>query len=105
MGETSPPEAKMTRTLLTGFGPFGRVVSNPSSRIVAHFAQAGAAGHDLTTRVLPVSYARAAREIRALLSAGGFDAALLLGVARRETHLRLEQFGRWARRVVPTAIA
>jgi pyroglutamyl-peptidase len=86
----------MTRTLLTGFGPFGTVVNNPSSRIVAHFAQAGAAGHDLTTRVLPVSYARAEGEIRALLSAGGFDSALLLGVAGRETHLRLEQFGRWA---------
>jgi pyroglutamyl-peptidase len=84
------------RTLLTGFGPFGGVVNNPSSRIVAYFARAGAPGHDLTTRVLPVSYARAEREIRALLRAGRFDSALLLGVAGRETHLRLEQIGRWA---------
>lgn len=83
------------RTLLTGFGPFGEVVNNPSARIVEHFARAGAAGHDLTTRVLPVSYTRAEREIRELLLAESFDAALLLGVAGREAHLCLEQCARW----------
>lgn len=79
------------RTLLTGFGPFGSVTSNPSARIVAVLERVGAPGHELTARVLPVSYEGAAREIEALLRDGSFDAALLMGVARRESCLRVEQ--------------
>jgi pyroglutamyl-peptidase len=86
----------MIRTLLTGFGPFRNVVDNPSARIVAHFARAGAPGHALTTRVLPVSFAEAGREVGALLTAGAFDVALLMGVASREPGFRLEQFGRYS---------
>lgn len=84
----------MMRTLLTGFGPFGAVLNNPSARIVEHFERTGAPGHELTPRVLPVSYARAEREIRDLLIEGRFDGALLLGVAVREAHVRLERCGR-----------
>jgi pyroglutamyl-peptidase len=83
------------RTLLTGFGPFGQVVNNPSARIVEHFARVGAPGHVLTTQVLPVSYARAQQRVRDRLGAGRFDAALLLGVAVSEDRLRLEMLGRW----------
>src|SRR5947208_14864634 len=82
------------RTLMTGFGPFEKTIHNPSARIVDHFAGAGAPGHALTMRVLPVSFARAEREIRRLLQGGRYDAAVLLGVAGREACLRLEQFGR-----------
>jgi pyroglutamyl-peptidase len=82
------------RTLLTGFSAFGSVVNNPSERIVAWLEREGAPGHELTTRVLPVSYERAAREIEALLKEGAFDAALLLGVARAETCIRVEQQAR-----------
>src|SRR4051794_32502690 len=82
------------RTLLTGFGPFREIVDNPSSRIVAHFAQVGAPGHELTARVLPVSYDRAAAEVSALLRDGAFEAALLLGVAARSAGLRLERVAR-----------
>jgi pyroglutamyl-peptidase len=82
------------RTLLTGFGPFGSTVNNPSARIVEHFTHTGAPGHALTTRVLPVSFARAEAEVRSLLSTGQFDAAVLLGVAGREEHIRLERVGR-----------
>jgi pyroglutamyl-peptidase len=82
------------RTLLTGFGPFGNILDNPSARIVAHFAAAGAPGHELTTRVLPVPYDRAAAEVSALLNQGGFGAALLLGVASRSAELRLERVAR-----------
>jgi pyroglutamyl-peptidase len=81
------------RTLLTGFEAFGSVTSNPSARIVAWLEREGAPGHELTTRVLPVSYERSAREIEALLRDGAFDVALLLGVARRETCLRIEHRG------------
>src|SRR5437660_7463796 len=82
------------RTLLTGFGPFERTIHNPSARIVDHFARAGAPGHALSTRVLPVSFARAEEEIRRLLHTGQYDAAVLLGVAGREACLRLERLGR-----------
>src|SRR5436190_14338255 len=82
------------RTLLTGFGPFGVTVNNPSARIVAHFAREGAPRHELTTRVLPVSYERAGREIGMLLREGEFDAAILMGVAKGEALLRIEQMAR-----------
>ncbi len=83
------------RTLLTGFGPFGTTLNNPSARIVAHFARTGAPGHDLTARVLPVSYQRAEQEMRTLLREGAFDAALLLGVAGREAGFCIEQVARF----------
>lgn len=82
------------RTLLTGFGPFGKVVDNPSGRIVEHFARSGAPGHALTARVLPVSFTLAGEAIRELLRDGRFGAALLLGVAGKETCLRLERYAR-----------
>src|SRR5687768_10752933 len=82
------------RTLLTGFGAFGSVASNPSARIVAWLEREDVPGHELTTRVLPVSYERAAGEIESLLRDGAFDAAVLLGVARAETCLRVEQMAR-----------
>jgi pyroglutamyl-peptidase len=82
------------RTLLTGFGPFRKVTDNPTSRIVAHFAERGAPGHELTTRVLPVSFEEAAAEVCALLHEGRFDTALLMGVAAGETGMRFERFGR-----------
>ena len=82
------------RILLTGFGPFGSVLDNPTSRLVAHFEAVGLPGHELTARVLPVSYRRAAEEVEALLRPGKFDLALLLGVAAKAPAIRLELFGR-----------
>lgn len=85
------------KTLLTGFGPFGDVVDNPTTRVVAHFAadpERRAPGHKLTTRVLPVSFARADEEITVLLRSGEFDAALLLGVAAGDAEFRVERLGR-----------
>src|SRR5258708_1429539 len=84
----------MMRTLLTGFGPFGNVVDNPTARIVAHFAETGAPGHELVSRVLPVAFGRADSEICGLLRTGRFDAALLLGVAGRRRVLSLERLAR-----------
>lgn len=82
------------KILLTGFGPFGKVVNNPSERIAAHFALTGLDGHSLTTAVLPVSYRRAGEEIARLLEEGEFDVAVLTGVAVRSEMLRLELFAR-----------
>jgi len=82
------------RTLLTGFGPFGDVVDNPSARIASHFAESGAPGHELTVRILPVSFERASDEITRLLTEGNFDLALMLGVAGRDSEIRVETCAR-----------
>jgi pyroglutamyl-peptidase len=82
------------RTLLTGFGPFGTIAHNPSARIVEQFARVGSAGHQLTCRVLPVSFARAEAEVRSLLTDDEFDLAILLGVAGRDDRIRLERYAR-----------
>jgi pyroglutamyl-peptidase len=82
------------RTLLTGFGPFGAIVHNPSARIVEQLARVGSAGHRLTCRVLPVSFARAEAEIRRLLTGDDFDLAILLGVAGKDDRFRLERYAR-----------
>ncbi len=82
------------KTLLTGFGPFAGVIDNPSGRIVRHFGSAGAAGHEITAHVLPVSFKRADAEIRELIRAGDFDLALLLGVAGNASRFRLESIAR-----------
>ena len=82
------------RTLLTGFGPFGDVVDNPSARIATHFAASGVPGHELTVRILPVSFERASEEITRLLMEGGFDLAVMLGVAGRDSEIRVETCAR-----------
>lgn len=83
------------RTLLTGFGPFGAVADNPTERLAAHFAAAGAPGHDLITLVLPVSHRRAPGMLRAALEREGpFERVLMLGVAAGAAAWRVECVGR-----------
>ncbi len=86
-------------TLLTGFGPFGDVVHNPTERLVLHFERHGAAGHNLTTCVLPVSYGRAPELLLEAIDRGGslgrpFDLIWMLGVASASPDWRVERFGR-----------
>ena len=69
------------QVLMTGFGPFGDVVDNPSARLVSHFARLRHPGLDLTTRVFRVTYAEVRRDLPSLLDQGRFDVVLLLGVA------------------------
>jgi pyroglutamyl-peptidase len=88
-----------TRTLLTGFGPFGEVVDNPTERLVRHFGDSGAQGHRLTTCVLPVSYRRAPALLRDAIEQGDadgrpFDLVWMLGVASRSQYWRVERLGR-----------
>ena len=87
------------QTLLTGFEPFGSVRSNPTQRLVEHFARTGSEGHELTTCVLPVSYDRAPAMLFETIRRGGrdgapFDLIWMLGVAVKETRWRCEKFGR-----------
>ena len=86
------------QTLLTGFGAFERVVSNPTERLVRYFDANGAPGHELTVRVLPVSYESAGRLLRAEMEIGGrngkpFDCVLMLGVASGSKDWRVERLG------------
>ncbi len=87
------------QTFLTGFGAFGTVVSNPSERLVNYFATETVPGHQITVQLLPVSYARVAEILPALLEIGGrdgksFDNILMLGVAGGRNYWSLERYGR-----------
>lgn len=92
-------ERERKQTLLTGFGPFGSVQSNPTERLLTHFSNEEVPGHELTRLLLPVSYRRAPEMMREALQKGGrdgrpFDYILMLGVAGGSPHWRVERFGR-----------
>jgi pyroglutamyl-peptidase len=87
------------QTLITGFGPFGRVISNPTERLLAHFANEAVPGHTLTLHALPTSFTQAPQIMRALLEIGGFngqpfDNVLMLGVATGSLTWLVEEQGR-----------
>ena len=89
----------MLQTLLTGFGPFLSVVSNPSERLTHYFESHPVAGHALTTRILPVSFRAAPAIVQQAISAGGsdgrpFDLIVMLGVAANRAHWSVESVGR-----------
>lgn len=89
----------MLQTLLTGFGPFLSVVSNPSERLARYFDLHPVKGHTLTTRVLPVSFREATRLMEDAIAAGGaeglpFDIVLMLGVASNRPYWSVERLGR-----------
>jgi pyroglutamyl-peptidase len=97
-----------TQTLITGFGPFEAVASNPTERLAQWFAVNGSPGHAIVAAVLPVSYHDAALHMRALICAGGaggrpFDRILMLGVAPGAGAWRVERFGRNLRDARPDA--
>ena len=90
------------QTLITGFGPFEAVASNPTERLARWFATHGSSGHALVTAVLPVSYTGTGRLMQALIRTGGnngspFDSILMLGVAPSAPRWRVERYGRNAR--------
>lgn len=79
------------RVLLTGFGPFGEVVSNPTERLTRHFAGR------VDTLALPTSFARAARGLREALRhrvGPELDVVLMLGVAESAEAVHVETVGR-----------
>jgi pyroglutamyl-peptidase len=87
------------QTLLTGFGPFLSVVSNPSERLTAYFEANPMPGHSLTTRILPVSFREATGIVQQAIDQGGaegqpFDVVLMLGVAAKRPHWSVECVGR-----------
>jgi pyroglutamyl-peptidase len=82
------------RILITGFGPFGNVVCNPSVRIARQFKRQAICGASIVTRAFRVSYDEVDRDLRRILAQGAFDIVLLLGIAGNERGIRLERFGK-----------
>jgi pyroglutamyl-peptidase len=86
-------------TLVTGFGPFASVVSNPSERVLVHLLREPVPGHSLTLLPLPTSFQRAFPLFKECFERGGhngspFDVVLMLGVAARSPHWCVERVGR-----------
>lgn len=84
--------------LLTGFGPFRRVIINPTEQIILHFREQPPENVRLTTHIFPVSFNRVPQELeRLLVDEDGdpiaYDAILLLGVATGSSHWRVETQG------------
>ena len=89
----------LPRLLLTGFGSFGPVTSNPSERLILHFRANAPGDILLETMVLPVSYSNGAEPVVRLLydaelERRPFFAVLMLGVAAGSEVWRLERYGR-----------
>lgn len=84
--------------LLSGFGPFGNVVNNPTERLLAHFADHAPAHYKVTICPLRTSFTQAPATLQAMLDKGAadgrpFDVVLMLGVAAGSRHWRVETQG------------
>ena len=83
----------MRRLLVTGFGRFPGAPANPTQALVAALARRrrpALVGIELITAVLPVTWAGAPAQLRALIAAHRPDAVLMFGLAGRARRLRLE---------------
>jgi len=77
--------------LVTGFGPFGGHTHNPSARAVELLAREWAPPARLVTAVLPVSFARATAQLRALVEEHAPAVVLGVGLAAGRQRLGLER--------------
>ncbi len=79
--------------LLTGFEPYGGMSSNPAYQAMEALDGETIAGHAVVGRPLPVSLARIAASIDALLNEHRPAAVISLGLAPGEPVIRLERVG------------
>jgi pyroglutamyl-peptidase len=82
------------RLLVTGFGPFPGVATNPSgkiARLVAASPRLRRLGVEAQALVLPTAYASIEGALAPALARGGFDAVLMIGVAGRAKEIRVER--------------
>jgi pyroglutamyl-peptidase len=82
----------VTRVLVTGFEPFAGSSTNPSRRLVEELAALPPAGLELATAVLPVSFARAAGELRTVVQAAEPDVVVCFGQADGRAGISVERF-------------
>ena len=80
------------KVLLTGFGPFGSLVDNPTERLVRRFDGARIGDRIVDGLALPTSFSRAKTLLRERVS--DHTLVLMLGVAEGTSELRVERFGR-----------
>ena len=81
------------RLLVTGFGRFPGISVNPSAEIARRVAASPRwrrLGIEAEALVMPTAYA-AIEAVLAPALAGGFDAVLMIGVAGRARHVRVER--------------
>jgi pyroglutamyl-peptidase len=76
----------VTRVLVTGFEPFDGSTVNPSQQLVE------ALSGDLAKALLPVSYARAADELRRAIAETEPDVVICFGQADGRTGISVERF-------------
>ena len=76
----------MTRVLVTGFEPFGGSPVNPSQQLV------DALDGDVAKTLLPVSYSRAADELRRAIREAEPDVVICFGQADGRTGISVERF-------------
>ena len=81
----------MSTVLVTGFGPFGGHTDNPSARAVELLAREWTGPAELVTAVLPVSFARATAQLRALVEEHAPAVVLGVGLAAGRRRLGLER--------------
>jgi pyroglutamyl-peptidase len=74
--------------LVTGFGPFGSVVDNPSARVADALREEGR----VVARILPVSYAKVAELLPKLLKEIRPRAVVSFGIAAKADRILLERF-------------
>ena len=85
------------RLLVTGFGPFPGIPSNPSAGLAKHVAGScrwGNLGVETLALVLPTTYAAITRDLMPAIEESRPDAILMIGVAGRSGAIRVEAFGR-----------
>jgi len=80
--------------LVLGFGPFGEVVDNPSSKLAEALDGQQAAGLRIVGRTMPVSYRRCLETTATAIATHRPKMVLGVGVAVRRSQPMLERWGR-----------
>jgi pyroglutamyl-peptidase len=87
-------QGRKPRLLVTGFGPFPGIARNPSAEIarrVAASPRLRRRGAESAALILETNYAAIERDLAPAMRDGGFDAVLMIGVAGRSRHIRVER--------------
>jgi pyroglutamyl-peptidase len=79
------------KVLLTGFGPFPGVDSNPSELVALELGARPGLRHEVLAEVLPVEYEAAGARVRELITAHEPDAVVCLGTAAKRVEINLER--------------
>ncbi|MFM8926856.1 MAG: pyroglutamyl-peptidase I [Rhodoluna sp.] len=82
----------MLKVLITGFEPFNKAKLNPSEQLVLRLDKHDVNGAEIITKVLPVVYSEAARELLQLIDEHKPDAVICFGMAEGRKNISVERF-------------